>query len=94
MKNYFLGILTLFLINFTLEFMMFKGLSIDNDFIFKVGYHGGDAVRGIYLVKPLTDRCDVNQRICKEKSCITKAEYFNCDVIQIKLNEIIYGKKS
>ena len=92
MKNYLLGILTMFLIGFGLQIAWFQGLSSDNDALMNFGYYGGEAIRGIYLVKPLTNRCDVYRRRCgNDKDCQTQAQYFNCDSFQIKINQLLYG---
>lgn len=92
MKNYLLGVLSMFLLGFGLQVAWFQGLSSDNDTLFNIGYYGGEAIRGIWLAKPITDRCNVYRHRCNnDPECQTDAGYFGCDSIQIKLNQLIYG---
>lgn len=86
MKNYLLGVLTMFMLGMGFQIIWFDGLG-DNPKMVDFGYHAGEALRGIYIVKIVTDRCNLRTN----SRGMTSAQWFNCDETQIKLNKLIHG---
>lgn len=87
MKKFALGMLIMFNLNFVCRLSWYVGLDTDNTKLVDIGFYLSNIIQGTPVIEVITGRCR------PDKYDGNRRTYFECNKVQIKISDLIYGDK-
>lgn len=90
MKKVFLGILIMFLLNFSSRYAWYLAMDAGNEKVTDISFDVNQVLQGVAIAETITGRCrDVVTG--EDRNGPTAREWFGCNEVQVYFSDLIYG---